>query len=84
MKIKCGRRVFEVTSKDRILDNGACYQLITQTYNKGFNTMIPVVSKRLFKTLKKDGAIRLSTEKRKGYYGESLDLYEFIDGVDRV
>ena len=79
MEIKCNGRAFTVTAKDQILDNGACYQLITQTYSKGFYECVPKVSKTLFSKLLKDGSIRLSDRKYKGFGGGEYDLYEFTE-----
>ena len=77
MEIKCNHRTFTVTESDRILDNGACYQLITQKYKKGYDRLTPKVSKTLFRQLLKDGCIRLSDRKYKAYGGGEFDLYEF-------
>ena len=81
MEIKCGRRMFDCTSKDLILDNGACYQLITQEYYTDWHYCSPRVSKTLFKKLLKEGKIRKSKKKYKtGYLRESyFDLYEFVE-----
>lgn len=78
MEIKCGRRTFTVTEKDRILDNGACYQLITQNYFDGWHKCIPGVAKATFKKLLKEGKIRLSEKRYKGWCGETYPLYEFV------
>jgi hypothetical protein len=81
MEIKCGRRTFNVTNEDLILDNGACYQLITQKYFQDWYYHTPVVSKTLFKKLLKYGKIRKSGKKYRArlvndtYY----DLYEFVE-----
>lgn len=81
MEIKCGRRIFDCTSKDLILDNGACYQLITQKYYSDWHYFSPRISKILFKKLLKEGKIRKSKKKYKtGYPSEPyLDLYEFVE-----
>ena len=79
MEIKCNGRAFTVTAKDRILDNGACYQLITQKYSKDYSYLTPVVSKALFSKLLKSGAIRLSDRKHKSAFGGEFDLYEFTE-----
>lgn len=88
MKIKCGRRMFNCTSENLILDNGVCYQLITQkSITQNFDNrhnwyrFFPVVSKTLFKKLLKEGKIRKSKKKYETRY-ESLDLYEFIESED--
>ena len=78
MQIKCGRRMFSVTNKDLIHDNGHCYQLITQRYNKGWDTLIPMVSKKLFNQLLKENKIVRSKKKYSGLFGK-YDLYEFVD-----
>ena len=78
MEIKCGRRTFEVTEKDRILDNGACYQLITRYYFDGWHRCIPAVAKATFKKLLKEGKIRLASKAYCGLHGEEYPLYEFV------
>ena len=78
MKIKCGRREFEVTERDKILDNGVIYQLVTQYYFERFNRMIPVVAKSTFNKLLKEGKIRLSSKQFHGY-----PLYEFVIGRNK-
>ena len=78
MQIKCDRRMFSVTNKDLILDNGHCYQLITQPYRKGWDTLIPKVSKKLFNQLLKENKIVRSKKKYSGLFGEYA-LYEFVD-----
>ena len=85
MEIKCGRRTFNCTSKDLILDNGACYQLITQNYRKNWHNYAPIVSKTLFKKLFKEGKIRKSKKRYKISYSSQplyYDLYEFVESED--
>lgn len=81
MEIKCGRKIFDCTSKDLILDNRACYQLITQDCFDGYHHYSPTVSKTLFKKLLLEGKIIKSKRKYKtGYPSEPyLDLYEFVE-----
>ena len=79
MKIKCGRREFEVTSKDEIMDNGACYQLVTQQYYDGsYHYAIPRVSKQLFKELKDKGKIVYVGE-RAGSFGMKSKYWRFVE-----
>lgn len=80
MVLKCGRREFIVDEKDLILDNGACYQLITQTYYKDWGHYYPLVSKITFNKLLKAGVIRLSNKKYKTFLGndDSCKFYEFV------
>lgn len=84
MEIKCGRRTFDCTSKDLILDNGACYQIITKEYKQGWSCQTPVVSKTLFKKLLKEGKIRKSKKRYKtGYQSQPYyDLYEFVESEE--
>ena len=53
VKIKVGRNILDINENDLILDNGACYQIITKRIRFGFNESIPVMSKKLFSDLKK-------------------------------
>ena len=79
MVIKCGRKEFMVTEKDLILDNGVCYQLITQYYFDGYSRLTPMVAKSTFNKLLKSGQIQLSPKKYKGMWGKSYDLYQFVE-----
>lgn len=45
VKLKVGRNIFDIDENDLILDNGACYQIVTKRVNVGFNESIPVMSK---------------------------------------
>ncbi len=56
-KLKVGRNILEISEDDLILDNGACYQIVTKMIGFGFNEYIPVMSKKLFKDLKIVGLI---------------------------
>ena len=76
MKIKCGRKEYEVDASDRILDNGKSYILITRKNNSGVS---PVVSKTQFKSLAKSGIIVLANEKYRSMFGEDYDLYRFAE-----
>lgn len=62
MDLKVGRNVFNITDDDLILDNGACYQIITKKIRGGWNTYPPVMSKKLFNELKKRGFVFSSDE----------------------
>ena len=57
VKLKVGRNIFDIDENDLILDNGACYQIVTKRVNVGFNESIPVMSKKLFNELRKCGLI---------------------------
>lgn len=52
-KLKIGRNILDIDERDLILDNGACYQIVTKRVGFGFNETIPVMSKKLFTDLKK-------------------------------
>lgn len=53
VKVKSGKRIFFCDSKDEIMWNGACYQLITQHYLKNWSYLIPLISKSEFNRLQK-------------------------------
>lgn len=52
VKLKVGRDIIELDEKDLILDNGACYQIVTQKVRKGLDSYYPRMSKKLFNDLK--------------------------------
>ena len=52
-KLKVGRNIFDIDENDLILDNGACYILVTQKVTKNYSNCSPTVSKKLFNDLKK-------------------------------
>lgn len=62
IKLKIGRKIYELDSKDIILDNGVSYQIITQKDTKGFSWSYPVMSKKLFNDLKKSELIFTNEE----------------------
>ena len=53
VKIKVGRNILDIDENDLILDNGVCYQIITKEIGYGFQKSTPIMSKKLFKELKK-------------------------------
>ncbi len=58
--MKIGRKHYEITEKDRVMDNSACFQLIRA--KKGPWDDTPVLSKSLFKQLLKQGVILFEEE----------------------
>ena len=75
VKIKLGHRIFDIDERDLILDNGLCYQLITQEVRDGYFTKSPTVSKKLFSDLKKLDLIYTNDElknKAIARYGEGV------------
>lgn len=50
-KLKVGRNIIELDEKDLVLDNGACYQIVTKRVG-GLDWYYPVMSKKLFHDLK--------------------------------
>ena len=51
VKLKVGRNIIELDEKDLILDNGACYQIVTKKVG-GFDWYYPIMSKKLFHDLR--------------------------------
>jgi hypothetical protein len=52
IKLKIAGNILDLDDKDLILDNEACYQVVTQKAGKGFNWYYPVMSNDLFNGLK--------------------------------
>ena len=76
MDITIRGRNYTLTEKDRILDNGRVYILVTQKTSPGYEGYSPNVPKKLFKNLLTEGKIRLSADKYRGAFGGVYDLYE--------
>lgn len=58
MEIKIGRKIYDVDERDLLLDNGSCFQLVTQFTGIRLDSWSPAqLSKKLVKDLKKSNAI---------------------------
>lgn len=78
VKLKVGRNVLDISENDLILDNGACYQIVTQKIGHGFNKVTPRMSKKLFSDLKNTGLIFTNDELRQAAikrYGNIVETY---------
>ena len=53
ISLKVGRDILEIDKNDLILDNKACYQIITKEVGKINCKHSPIMSKKLFNDLKK-------------------------------
>ncbi len=69
------RRKFMCSSKDKIMDNGHCYQLVTQSFLKDWFDVTPVISKTEFNRLMKMGILG-KPYKRKMM--TEVTMYDFI------
>ena len=81
VKLKVGRNILDINEQDLILDNDACYQIVTQSIGSGFNKSTPIMSKKLFKDLKTCGLIYTNEKLHKiamNRYGcENITYYKF-------
>lgn len=82
VRLKIGREIFEINENDIIIDNGSCYQLVTQKIgNMVSGYYPPIVSKKLFNSLKKTGQLladeKTEEYKRKKYNGTKIECYRF-------
>ena len=68
VKLKVGRNIFDIDKNDLILDNGACYILVTQKVIKNYSSCSPTVSKKLFTDLKKCELIFTNEELRQAAF----------------
>ena len=69
------RQKFMCSSKDKIMDNGSCYQLITQSFSKDWSDMTPVISKTEFKRLMKMGVLEEPYKQKRTI---EVTMYDFI------
>ena len=77
MQVKCGREEYEITSKDTIMDNGSCIQVIGRI-NMRFNALM--ISRATFKMLLKEGHLEFFKEE-KGWVIGGLKYYKMKEGV---
>ena len=79
-ELKIGRRIFNVNNTDLILDNGACYILLTKKYFDNYSQVSPTVPKTTIKKLMKFGALEKTDKKYIGWNGkpcENMTIYRF-------
>lgn len=69
------RQKFMCSSKDKIMDNGHCYQLITQSFHKDWFDVTLTISKTEFNRLMKLGVLG-EPYKRKRII--EVTMYDFI------
>ena len=69
------RQKFNCTKKDKIMYNGSCYQLITQTFQQGWDDMTPKISEKEFKRLLAEGALSEPYENKRIIV---VTMYDFI------
>ena len=69
------RQKFMCSSKDKIMDNGSCYQLITQSFNKDWCDLTPVISKTEFNRLMKMGVLGEPYKQKRIF---EVTMYDFI------
>lgn len=79
MKIKCGRKEFEVNENDVLLFNGACWQLVTKKVRSGYEFLTPTVSTTLCNKLLKENKIYMFRREREYITsdGKQMGLYYY-------
>ena len=85
-RLKVGRNILDIDENDLILDNGACYQIITKVVGSGFDKTSPIMSKKLFADLKKCELIFTSERLRQASikkYGSHVVTFWKFD-IDRM
>ena len=77
VKLKVGRNIFDIDDNDLILDNGACYILVTKKITKNYSSCSPTVSKKLFNDMKKcDVIFRIETGCNRAIWKFCCDILE--------
>lgn len=69
------RQKFMCSSKDKIMDNGCCYQLITQSFYKNWSDVCPVISNTEFNRLMKMGVLGKPYKQKRTI---EVTIYDFI------
>lgn len=87
VEIKTRNGIFVITEKDVVLFNGACWQLMSQTYRSGWDNLHPHLSatkcekwlkKGALKLVKEDGLYTAPNGKQMGcwYYQPVMEILE--------
>lgn len=89
MEIKIGRKIYDVSERDLLLDNGSCFQLIIPSYGIGLDSRsLPQLSKKLVKDLKKSNAIYTNDNLKmaaEGRYCSGMTYWKFdIEKMKRL
>ena len=69
------KQKFNCTTKDKIMYNGSCYQIITQTFMDGWSKTTPVISEKEFNRLKSLGALSEPYEVQRIL---KVTMYDFV------
>lgn len=69
------RQKFMCSSKDKIMDNGRCYTLITQSFHKNWFDITPTISKTEFNRLMKMGVLGEPYKQKRTI---EVTIYDFI------
>lgn len=69
------RKTFMCSLKDKIMDNGNCYQLITQSFSKDWFNVTPTISKTEFNRLMKMGVLGEPYKQKRTI---EVTMYDFI------
>jgi hypothetical protein len=69
------KQKFICSSKDKIMDNGNCYQLVTQSFRKDWCNLTPVISKTEFNRLMKMGVLGEPYKQKRTI---EVTMYNFI------
>lgn len=89
ISLEVGRDIIDIDNNDLILDNEACYQIITKEIGKGFSNYFPKMSKKLFNDLKKLNLVFTNEELKqdaiKRYGVSSVTYWKFnIEKMQRL
>lgn len=77
---------FDITEKDVVLFNGACWQLISQTVFRGWHSYYPPMSKIMCEKFVKKGILVLY-QKKDEYItqeGKQMGLYYYKFDMDKL
>lgn len=85
-ELKIGRNVFDITDRDVVMFNGACWQLMSQKIHKGWHDYSPKASKTMCEKFVKKG-ILVMCKKDKEYTtmdGRQMGLYYYKFDMDKL
>lgn len=85
-ELKIGRDIFNITERDVMLFNGACWQLISQKTHKGWQDYFPQASKTMCEKFVKKGILVMYKMEREYITqdGKQMGLHYYKFNMDKL
>lgn len=85
-ELKIRRRTFNITGDDVVMYNGACWQLMSQTYFDGWHRTTPIMSKTMCEKFVKKNILVMYKKEREYVTtdGRQMGLYYYKFDMEKL